>query len=332
MIQKKEVIDKIKEYLGLNQDDSKEIFESAIKNYQLRTNHYPTGVLDNSTYYSIIERAKIKANHNVSDEDDIFINDNKQLNIEPEINDSNMNNLDITTDLSENFKDKKIVNYFLPKTQYVINEGKIFPKEYIFLHHTAGWDNPFNTIDFWAGDKLGRVATHFVIGGINIKTNSNKYDGTIVQCIPDNYWAYHLGGTPINGYMHRHSIGIEICNFGALTYKQGKFYTYVNTIVPENQVIELSNSFRGYKYWHKYTDNQIDSVNYLINKLSKQYNIDINNGLKERMLTMNEYAAFDYDPDIVAGKVKGVLSHTSVRKDKLDVSPQPKLVKMINDL
>jgi hypothetical protein len=39
--------------------------------------------------------------------------------------------------------------------------------------------------------------------------------------------------------------------------------------------------------------------------------------------------AFDFHQDAYSGKVKGMLSHGSIRKDKFDVSPQPELIDMI---
>ena len=37
-----------------------------------------------------------------------------------------------------------IREHFLPKDQYVDNVSK---KDWVFLHHTAGWHNPYGTID-----------------------------------------------------------------------------------------------------------------------------------------------------------------------------------------
>ena len=60
----------------------------------------------------------------------------------------------------------EIKEHFMDKAQYLVGSGK---KEWIFLHHTAGWDNPFGTIDGWNRDTRGQIATEFVLGGENIK-------------------------------------------------------------------------------------------------------------------------------------------------------------------
>ena len=56
---------------------------------------------------------------------------------------------------------------------YTTNEEK----DWIFIHHTAGWNNPYNTIKHWEGDNRGRVATEFVLGGQKITNNNDEFDG-----------------------------------------------------------------------------------------------------------------------------------------------------------
>ena len=68
---------------------------------------------------------------------------------------------------------------YLDKDEYVRDYGKIEPLGF-FIHHTAGWDNPYKTIRHWNNDTRGRVATQYVIGGSNIKGNT-KYDGEVVE-------------------------------------------------------------------------------------------------------------------------------------------------------
>lgn len=64
--------------------------------------------------------------------------------------------------------------------------------------------------------------------------------------------------------LDKSSIGIEVCNWGMLKEKDGKFYNYVNRIVDSSEVTELDNPFKGHKFWHKYTDKQIDSLKILL--------------------------------------------------------------------
>lgn len=303
--------------------DYDEITEAAVKNFQLRCGIKPNGVVDLPLYSLMISRT----NYNI-------IPDMKDESINPAESDNTDN--DYTTDLSEvNANVPVIDEMFLPKHEYVSDQGIVKDKKYIFLHHTSGWNNPYKTIQDWASDNRGRIGTHYVIGGINIKTHDNKYDGKIVKCIPDNYFAYHLGGTATHGidsYMHKHSIGIEICNFGWLTKKNNKFYTYSGQLIDEKYVEDLGFKFRGYQYYHKYTHNQILNLKYLIEYLSKQFNINIYNGLYDRINHMHPADAFGWYEEAVHGEIHGLLSHTNVRKDKSDVSPQLNLLQMINEL
>ena len=149
-----------------------------------------------------------------------------------------------STDSSEKFYETSeglsIETHFLPKGEYKTGPTK---KEYLFLHHTAGWHNPYNIVRAWDRDS-STIATEFVMGGPSIKGNSDEYDGRVIQAFPEGAFAWHLGK---NGsqHMHEHSVGIEVCNFGYLQeggYNKwdrvnkrnvwvqktpGKFYTYV---------------------------------------------------------------------------------------------------------
>ena len=96
------------------------------------------------------------------------------------------------------------------------------------------------------------------------------------------------------------SIGIEICNWGQLTLKKdGKFYNYVNREVTD--VIKLDKPFKGYSYWHNYTDSQITSLKALLLHLKGKYNIDLK-----------------YNDDIWKNYVKNVKDIKSRSKEELD--------------
>ncbi len=243
-----------------------------------------------------------------------------------------LDDCDASTDLSETDIAYEINELLLSKDEYVTEYGKINSRKHIFLHHTSGWNSPYDTIKGWETDTRGKIGTHFVIGGINLKNGDSKFDGEIVKCIPDNYFGWHLGSTSkdgINFEMHKTSIGIEICNFGYLTEKNGKYFTYTGHQVPSKYVEDLGFKFRGYRFWHKYTDAQIDALEHILKMLSKKYSIDLSKGLANRLLSMSANDAFEYSKDAVSGKLTGILSHTNVRKDKTDVSPQKNLVEML---
>ena len=253
--------------------------EAAVKNYQIKVGMHPDGVVTPDLFKKLLDD-------------------------------------DYSTDLRENRNDDlNIIKFWIPKEQYV---NQITEKKYLFLHHTAGSHNPYNTIDIWSRDDRGRIATEFVIGGVSL-TGDTKYDGEIVQAYPEGNWAFHLGN--VNRYMQSNSVGIEICNWGQLTLKDGKFYNYVNKEVAKEDVCELDKPHRGYKYYHNYTDAQISAVKDLLILWKDKYNIP---------LTYNA-DIWDITPRALKGE-KGVFTHNSVRLDKVDVYPHPKLIEMLKSL
>ena len=235
-------------------------------------------------------------------------------------------NINFDTDLSIIIKpfDFYIDEYHLPEGEYLNGNYK---NDYIILHHTAGGANPKSVVDYWCKDSLGRVATEFVVGGQNCNTGNTKYDGQIVRSFPEGCQGYHIG-TSGSSYMNTHSVGIEICNFGYIN--KGKTYTGAN--VNPNQIVSLSEPFKGFSLWHRYSDEQIRAVKELLLYISNRDNIDLHEGLYKWIKTEGAIKAFDFHIDAYNGNVKGLLTHTNIRKDKFDCSPQPNLVDMIMSL
>lgn len=235
--------------------------------------------------------------------------------------------VNVTTDNSEKVyspNNKLIVHkYFLPKGEY--KEGPT-SKEYLFLHHTAGWNNPYKTVDNWARDDRGTIATEFVLGGRSVKGDNDHYDGELVQCLPEGAYGWHLGK---NGsqHMHTHSVAIEVCNFSYAV--KGK--TYVNTPIVPDQIVTLPKAFRGYKKWHAYSDKQIKTLRSFILWIADRDSIDIRDGLVAE-IKQKGAKAFSFNNDAYRGKIKGMWSHTNIRKDKFDLSPQPNLMDMLTSL
>lgn len=257
-----------------------------------------------------------------------------------------------------------------------------FKKTIIYLHHTEGSSRPDYVIQGWDNDSsdgtANRIATSFVIGGKSTRDGDTSWDGVIVRCFPESQWAWHLGAKGTNGLFDKISVGIELCNYGYLNKsKTGQFMTYVNTIVPEDQVVELSKSFRGYRYYHKYTDAQLNSLRELLVFLGVKFSINLKMGLQEwinketlimpnglsildqqKWLNKNGFvgknglslkedgvwgensayavqsigrSAFEFNPLTLTG-YPGIWSHTNIRPDKGDISPQPNLIQMLKSL
>jgi hypothetical protein len=206
-----------------------------------------------------------------------------------------------------------------PDTQFI---GEVFPKTQIYLHHTAGGPNADIVFHGWAQTR-DRIATCVVISG------DGPYDGEIVQGFSSKFWAYHLGvknshfsrfGLPFIN-LDRISIGIEICNWGQLTERKGRFFNYLNKEIPSTQVYELRTPHRGFKYYHNYTDAQIASTKELLLLWKERYDIP---------LTYNP-DIWDVTPRALKGE-RGVFTHNSVRPDKVDVYPHHKLIEMLQTL
>tara|TARA_R110000868_G_scaffold112799_1_gene303383 strand:- start:364 stop:993 length:630 start_codon:yes stop_codon:yes gene_type:complete len=206
----------------------------------------------------------------------------------------------------------------IKQVEFTNYKNEVTDKFQIYLHHTAGGPNAENVFKYWQSDATP-VATCVVIAR----------DGQILQGFPSEKWAYHLGLSnqafannklPYRN-LDKNSIGIEICAWGGLTKKGDKYYNYVNGEVPQIDVSELQTEFKGYKYYHKYTDAQINSVKMLLLLWNDKYNIPI---------TYNE-SMWAICKDALQGK-PGLYTHVSVRNDKSDCWPQPELIAMLKSL
>ena len=233
---------------------------------------------------------------------------------------------DITTQYFQTNFDQRIHRHYLPKDEYV--KGPI-QNEYIFLHHTAGSNNPYRTIDHWSRDKRGRVATEFVLGGISHRNGDDEFNGVMVQAFPEGSQGWHLGKTG-SGFMNRHSVGLEICSMGYLDSVDKT--TYVGSKCISDQVRELPQHFKGKLFWHKYSEAQIKETEKWIKYVGERDGIDIRLGLKQFIKKYGPIKGFDFQRDAYYGKIKGLLTHTNVRKGKMDCYPDPDFVDMIMSL
>jgi hypothetical protein len=247
--------------------------------------------------------------------------------------------------------------YFLPEEAYFANPslGEQWPlsgaevsrtqKKWIFLHHTRGWENPYRVIDSWAKRPERKIATEFVIGGQNIENTPSPHDGKILQTFPAGRWAWHLGIG--NSDMHRESVGIELCSFGELTkghitktqsgtvrtinLNPKKYYTFTGREVHPDQVVSLSDSFRQFDYYHKYSDRQILALKQVLYFIAKRDNIDIRAGLPA-LIRKEGSKAFDKLDRIMCQNEPGIWSHSNVQSFKLDIAPQDNLIEMLVSL
>ena len=234
--------------------------------------------------------------------------------------------IEVPPPLAGSLQGVPMTDYFLPDDQYM--KG-VTPKTTIVLHHTAGGHNPRNVVDYFRTDNRGRVATAFVIGGTSTRNPQDvSMDGQIIRAFDEKYWGFHLFFHPspvLNARtLECQSIAIEICNYGFVKKTEdGRFLSYVNHEIPADQVVTLAKPFRGFKHYHKYTENQIKQLKRLIEALANRYSIDVK----------KEYDAkwFELSKSALKGD-GGLWTHTNYREDKSDCSPQPDLIDMLNSL
>ena len=300
--------------------------ESSVKKFQSNNGLIADGIVGSKTYETLVNKTLGNGFDNIIDVD----TDRTGFDDSNDTDDK-LNYLGSYTTEDGLEIDKA----YLDGNEYVKDYGKIQPKNF-FIHHTAGWNNPYNTINSWNRDDRGRVATQYCIGGISTKVGSygdDKYNGQVVECFPDNYIGWHLGKVG-NFNMSKYSSAVEICYFGYVTKKNGKYYTYVNSEVPESMVCDLGYEFKGHQYWHAYTKEQIESLRLVINHSKKIYpKIDMSAGLPQLLKDgVHPKDAFDFNDDAYNGRVKGLWTHTNVRKDKFDCFPQTELVEMLKGL
>lgn len=219
----------------------------------------------------------------------------------------------------------KIKQIPMKESQYIKEETK---KSQIVLHHTAGNSSGPAVIKMWDADDRGRIATCVTISGKGL--SKDTFDGEICQAFSSKFWAYHLGIKPDvframkvpYQSIDKIAIGIEICNWGPLTKAGSKFINYINREVPADQVCELDKPYKGHRYYHAYTDAQIESVRQLLVYWSEIYGIPLN---------YNASDMWNLSANALSGK-PGVYTHNSYRKDKTDISPQPKMIAMLESL
>jgi hypothetical protein len=96
---------------------------------------------------------------------------------------------------------------------------------------------------------------------------------------------------------------------------------YVGGVIPDDQVTKLDELYKGYMYWHSYSDAQIESVRLLLLELSRKHGIEIVYNPDIFGLTRR---AFEGSP--------GLYTHNSVRKDKFDIYPCPRMIEMLKSL
>jgi len=196
----------------------------------------------------------------------------------------------------------------LPKHEYF---PAVQRKSGIAIHHTAG-GSARSTIEWWMqnGAHTGRprmVGTAYVI----------DHDGTIFEVFEPGCWAYQFGldWTPAGRIaFEQRFIGIEIASEGGLVESNGKLYAF-DRVSPrteklKQQAFDFGRPYRGYRFFDRYQDAQLDALVALIDFLCHRY--DIPRTIPDRFL--------DYYGDHLED-FQGIIGHAMVRRDKSDPAP-----------
>ena len=212
-----------------------------------------------------------------------------------------------------------IVDHDFPKNQYYL---EVTPKNQIVLHHTVSGPGVGGDVNWWK-QTPEHVATCVIVGR----------DGTINTLFSSKHWAHHLGiktwifkkwdvkSYGQNKKLNKAAIGLELDSWGGLVKRNGKFYHTGNREISADKVVDYGREIRGFRYYEKYTDQQIQSVVYLLKYWNKTYKIPIK-----------------YNPDIwkmntdALKGVPGVYTHVSYRPDKSDCHPQLELINALKTL
>ena len=182
-----------------------------------------------------------------------------------------------------------------------IDENEYFPgvhpKSLIVLHHTVG-GSAASTRDWWNLDPK-RIGTAYMV----------ERDGTVFEVFPPEAWASHINRKDAKGNqivsLEQRSIGIELCNHGPLTLRDGKFYRVVDRRPHVGKVHDCGKVWRDYQYFCAYPPEQMAATAKLVRDLCAKFGI----------------AAMTYPNDYLADGVTGIVTHAQLRLDKSDVHP-----------
>jgi N-acetyl-anhydromuramyl-L-alanine amidase AmpD len=215
-----------------------------------------------------------------------------------------------------------------PATNYVQEATK---KTQIVIHHTVSGDGISGDMATFKASK-DKVAVHYII----------DREGSIYRLFDEKYWAYHLGlktehfsklGLSYKN-LNKVSIGIELDSWGPVLLHGGKYYpvkwdSILKKYIPNTNAKpimgypeEYCTSFRGHRYYEKYTTLQLNSLKELLVNLCKTHNIP----------SMYKGSRFwNVNKDALNGEA-GIWGHCSFRIDKSDPHMQTELVNVLKSL
>ncbi len=162
--------------------------------------------------------------------------------------------------LLQNERAEKVVSHIAcPKNKSKFKTG--LPNT-IIIHYTAG--RSADSSAKYLSKRTVKASAHVVVAR----------DRRVIQLVPFNTIAWHAGTSQWANMigLNNNSIGIEIDNAGILEKHGDKFLSWFKREYPKEQVIQAvhrNESFR--RYWHQFTDIQIELVEELCLLLMDKY-------------------------------------------------------------
>ena len=150
--------------------------------------------------------------------------------------------------------------YVADKNQTPFNAGEAAS---IIIHYTAGRSGASSS-KYMARPDV-KASAHLVI---------DRKKGIIYQLVPFNIKSWHAGKSSYKDrkYYNNFSIGIEIDNAGPLTPAGSKFKSWFGAVYePEEVVRAIHRNEKEPRYWHTYTEEQIDICEEIVSALVNHY-------------------------------------------------------------
>jgi len=221
-----------------------------------------------------------------------------------------------------------IVEFDASKDQYYKELNK---KEQIILKSSLSeGNNLFVKNKFLWENKISKSAygSAFIIGGEDYSSfNKRICDGEIIKLFDEKYWSNFINSQSTNiEQLNRASISITVCNWGPLMISpDGYLANWLGEKVNEKNYYDLGREWRGFRYFYKYTNAQLDSLAVILKWLIQKWNIQ----------THSHYYAqpwwSEINRDVQSGK-NGLWNEASFSLQSFGMHPQPELLQILSSL
>lgn len=132
--------------------------------------------------------------------------------------------------------------------------GKLVKPSLLVMHFTASGGTGPEGVRKYFMSPAAKASAHVIVGR----------NAKVEQVVAFDRRAWHAGRSIWRGVpnCNDHSIGIEICNWSALTRTEdGKFRSWTKAVVPPEQVAQLRHKHDGaLRYWEIYDEKQLEAV------------------------------------------------------------------------